>query len=472
MNPEEAIHGHGGIAAKMRSGGVGEATVRAFLDARARARSGERGMIPEPEIAPIAALPRLEEIPGDAGDATDDLRRLVVVKLNGGLGTGMGLDRAKSLLRVRNEDTFLDFIARQILQLREATAGEFPRFVLMNSFATRADTLEYLARYPTLGGCGTMDFLQNRVPKVCAHTWDAVSWPDDPELEWCPPGHGDFYPALQGSGMLRSLLDQGIRYAFVSNSDNLGATVDTRLLGHFARSGLSFLMEVAERTPADRKGGHLARRVATGRLLLREFAQCLETDQAAFQDTERHRFFNTNNLWIRLDHLAEVLEAQGGTLRLPLITNAKTVDPKNPRSRPVLQLESAMGAAIEVFERSGAMVVPRERFSPVKSTSDLVALRSDAYGETRDHRLVLSPERRGIPPVVELDSRHYKVLDTFEALMGKGAPSLLRCRSLRVEGPVRFGAGVVCEGEVTFRNATPDPRPVPEGTYRDAVVEV
>jgi len=473
MNQAQAkAETHDGIAAKMRQAGVGEGTIQAFLDARSRAMAGDRGWIPEHELAPVGALPRLEELPEPDGEGRDALGRLVVFKLNGGLGTGMGLDRTKSLIQIRGGNTFLDFIARQILSLRAAVGDGMPRFVLMNSFATRDDTLAHLARYPGLAGAEGLDFLQNRVPKLCARTWDAAVWPDDPDLEWCPPGHGDFYPSLLNSGILRALLARGVRYAFLSNSDNLGATVDLRLLRHFAHSGLSFMMEVAERTPADRKGGHLARRVSTGRLLLRESAQCRKEDEAAFQDIARHRYFNTNNVWMRLDHLAEMLEAQGGSLRLPLITNAKTVDPRNPESQPVIQLESAVGAAIEVFGSAGAVVVPRERFSPVKSTADLLVLRSDACLETADHRLVLAPERRGVPPLVDLDPRHHKVLSGFESLFPSGAPSLIRCHALRVEGPVRFGPGVVCEGTVTFRTPGPSPRTVDPGTYRDTVVEV
>lgn len=80
----------------------------------------------------------------------------------------------------------------------------------------------------------------------------------------CPPGHGDIYPSLLGSGMLERLLSEGIQYLFVSNSDNLGATLDLQLLQHFASSGAPFMMEVCERTAADKKGGHLARRKADG----------------------------------------------------------------------------------------------------------------------------------------------------------------------------------------------------------------
>ena len=258
---------------------------------------------------------------------------------------------------------------------------------------------------------------------------------------------------------------------FVSNSDNLGATVDLTLLDYFASQGLSFLMEVAERTAADRKGGHLARRTSNGRLLLRESAQCPKEDEALFQDIERHRFFNTNNLWVRLDHIKAELERNDGALPLPLITNVKTVDPRDANSPKVLQLESAMGAAIECFDKSGAIVVPRARFAPVKTTSDLLVLRSDACRVTEDHRLVLVEERRGQPPLVDLDQKHYKLLGDFERFFSEGAPSLVRCDFLKVTGPVRFASGVVCEGKVEFMNASPETKIAQAGLYRDGKFE-
>jgi UDP-N-acetylglucosamine pyrophosphorylase len=242
-------------------------------------------------------------------------------------------------------------------------------------------------------------------------------------------------------------------------------------LGYFAGSGLSFLMEVAERTASDRKGGHLARRRSNGRLVLRESSQCPKEDETSFQDITRHRLFNTNNLWIRLDHLKAALDRNGGALPLPLITNAKTVDPRDPNSPKVLQLESAMGAAIECFEQAGALLVPRSRFSPVKTTSDLLALRSDAYRVTDDFRLVLDESRCGQPPLVELDA-HYKVLADFEGFFPDGAPSLLACDSLKVSGKVCFSAGVICQGRVEFCNASAETRTVAPGTFRDARVAV
>lgn len=434
----------------MRAGGVVGATIDAFLAAVAKVAAGERGQIPESTIEPVAALPALESLPAAGGETGALLNQLAVIKLNGGLGTGMGLDRAKSLIRVKGGDTFLDFIAKQILYLRTQGGAPNLAFYLMDSFSTQADTLAYLQKYPALSRDGELDFLQSKVPKLDAKTLLPVTWPAAPEMEWCPPGHGDLYPSLLGCGLLDRLLARGIKYLFVSNSDNLGATVDGRLLSYFAASGDSFLMEVATRTAADRKGGHLARRREDGRLLLRESAQCPAADEAPFQDITRHRFFNTNNIWIRLDHLRAELARRGGLLPLALITNSKTVDPRDPASPKVIQIESAMGAAIECFTAAGAVVVPRTRFAPVKTTSDLLALRSDAYRLTEDYSLVLEESRQGQPPVIDLDSRHYKLVADFEAAFPHGAPSLVKCESLKVVGNKIFPANLVLEGKVEF----------------------
>ncbi len=374
---------------KMQAARLGQPAINSFLGNLQRVASGETGLIPEASIQPVASLPHLQDLPPASEGASALLSQLAVIKLNGGLGTGMGLDKAKSLVSIRDGWNFLDFTARQILHLRSQPGGASLAFLLMNSFSTQADTLAHLQRYPTLANAGPLDFLQGKVPKLSADTLEPITWQPDPDQEWCPPGHGDLYPSLLGSGTLDRLLKAGIRYAFVSNSDNLGASVDLRLLEHFAQSQVSFLMEVAERTSSDRKGGHLARRQSDQRLILRESAQCPPADADAFQDIARHRFFNTNNLWIRLEDLSRALETLGGAIPLPLIRNEKTVDPRDPASPKVLQLETAMGAAIECFEQAGALVVDRSRFAPVKTTADLLALRSDAYQVTPDYRLEL-----------------------------------------------------------------------------------
>jgi UTP--glucose-1-phosphate uridylyltransferase len=444
---------------KMRAEGLGDAAVESFARQYERLREGETGTLAESEIEPVAELPDAGDLEAEADGALLD--QAVIIKLNGGLGTSMGMTKAKSLLEVKEGRTFLDVIAEQILDLRERSGARLP-LVLMNSFATREDSLAALERYDHLSAGLPADFVQNKVPKLRADDLEPVRWPDDPSLEWAPPGHGDLYTALVTSGMLDALTGDGYRYAFVSNSDNLGAVLDPRILAWFAESEAPFLMEVADRTSSDRKGGHLARRASDGGLVLREIAQTPDADVDAFQDTSRHRYFNTNTLWVDLHALRDVLSG-AGVLDLPMIVNRKSVDPADKGSTPVIQLETAMGAAIGVFEGAAALRVPRSRFVPVKTTNDLLSLRSDAYVIGEGRAVHLAPERDGVPPFVDLDTDHYKLVGQFEERFPEGAPSLVACSALHVHGDVTFGAGVVVRGDVTVDG----PAAVPDGAVLD-----
>merc|ERR1719277_2945375 len=261
-----------------------------------------------------------------------------------------------------------------------------------------------------------------------------------------------------------------MKYMFVSNSDNLGATMDLKLLTYFAASKAPFMMEVAERTDADKKGGHLAKDKATGGLLLRESAQCPDEDEKAFQDVSKYKYFNTNNLWVDLQALQAIFDKNDGFIPLPVMKNGKTVDPRDKNSTKVLQLETAMGAAISCFEGATAIVIPRERFAPVKTTNDLLALRSDAYILTPDVRVLLAPSRNGVPPNIKLDGR-YKFVDAMEKMVPQGAPSLIGCKSLTVEGEVVFEKGVVLQGGVVISNAGASSQKVFAGTYGSASAE-
>ena len=436
---------------RMQAEALPELFIETFRHYYAQLLAGETGAIPEKEIEPVQDLPDAEQLPEDLARAGEKhLARTVFIKLNGGLGTSMGLEKAKSLLPVKNGLTFLDIIARHALH------HGIP-LVLMNSFNTRADSLALLRNYPDLIGDIPLDFVQNKAPKVRQDTLEPVSWPANPALEWAPPGHGDIYTALVTSGMLEILLAHGYEYAFVSNSDNLGAALDTAILGYFAENRLPFMMEVADRTEADRKGGHLARRQSDNQLILRESAQCPDEDKAAFQDISRHRYFNTNNLWFHLPTLKRVMAQRNGILGLPMIRNSKTVDPRDPDSTPVYQVETAMGSAIAVFEGARALRVPRSRFSPVKTTNELLAVRSDAFILTDDYRVMLHPQRAGRTVVVDLDPKFYKLIDQFDARFPYGPPSLLHCDRLVVRGDVVFGKGIAMEGEVEIINEDPDP---------------
>lgn len=445
---------------KMRAAGMGDAAVAVFRRNYEALERDETGLIPEASISPAVDLPKAEEMREGAGK--DLLGKVAIVKLNGGLGTGMGLQGPKSLLAVREGVNFLDLMVRQTMALR-ASSGEQVRLILMNSFSTSGDTLEYLERYEAEGfaAAAEVEMMQNMIPKIDAETMRPVEWPQDTSQEWCPPGHGDLYPALVGSGWLDRLLSEGVEYAFVSNSDNLGAILDPSLLDFFAGSGAPFMMEVTRRTAADKKGGHLAKRDADGRLLLREVAQCPDGDLDAFQDIDKHQYFNTNSLWLNLEKLKMQLKADAGVLPLPMIKNKKTVDPRDASSPAVFQLEIAMGSAIECFEGALALEVPRSRFAPVKTSADLLALRSDAYEVLEDGTVRLREERRGVPPDIRLSSE-YKLVDALEPL---GVPSLIKCDSLEVEGLIGFEEGVVIEGDVAFRNANAERKMISGGVY-------
>jgi UTP--glucose-1-phosphate uridylyltransferase len=448
--------------AKMRAEGLGDAAIASFRDAYERFAGGEHGLLPESDIEPVAELPDAGALPADEAGARAALDRTVVIRLNGGLGTSMGMTGPKSLLEVKDGLSFLDIGARQVLEARRRTGARLP-LVLMNSFATREASLAALRRHEALAADVPPDFVQGKVPKLGAQDLRPVSWPDDPALEWAPPGHGDLYTALVTSGMLGALLDAGYAYAFVANVDNLGAVLEPRILAWFARERIPFLMEVADRTAADRKGGHLAARPGGG-LVLREVAQTPDADLDAFQDIARHRFFNTNTLWVDLRALAAVLAERAGVLGLPMIVNRKTVDPQDASSPAVIQLETAMGAAIDVFAGARAVRVPRERFAPVKTTNDLLALRSDAYVLTDDSRLVPAPGRADGAPLVDLDPRFFKLVRDFDARFPAGPPSLVGCERLEVAGDVRFGAGVVVRGVVRVAPASDEPVHLADGT--------
>jgi len=446
---------------KMSEAGLPEIAIEGFLASLRFVIEGGQTSIPESTIEPVAALPRYEALAEFESAGRDAVHAAAVIKLNGGLGTSMGLSAAKSLLPVRPGVSFLDLIARQVLFARERFGASLP-LVLMNSYRTREDTLAELAKFPALAGEVPLDFLQRRVPRVEVDSGAPIEWPADPSLEWCPPGHGDLYPALRDSGMLDALRSHGIRYAFVSNSDNLGGVLDLRLLGWFAERGLPFAMEAAARTASDRKGGHLAERA--GRLLLRESAQCPKEDLDAFQDIERHRFFNTNNLWLDLDALADALDPAADGLPLPVMRNEKAISPDDPDGPRCLQLETAMGAAIECFEGAAAVCVPRDRFAPVKTTNDLLRLWSDAYELSEDLRMVPVDEEAARALRIELDPRCYGRVDALQARFPEGAPSLRACRRLEVIGDHVFGANVEIVGDVRLVNDSPEPVEIPSGT--------
>lgn len=431
---------------KMTAAGVDPVAIEVFAHYYRLVESGETGMVPESTIEPLDT-PALADAQVSADAAREALRKTVVIKLNGGLGTSMGMDRAKSLLEVRDGLSFLDIIARQVLALRKEHDAPLP-LMFMNSFRTSADTRAALAPYDDLPYDGLpLEFLQNKEPKLRTDDLTPVTWEKDPDLEWCPPGHGDLYTVLWSSGLLDAMLEAGFTQVFVSNSDNLGAVPDAHVAGWFAQTGAPFAIEAVRRTASDRKGGHFATRKSDGRIVLRESAQTLDEDKPALGDLERHRFCSTNNLWFDVAALKAKLDEKQGILGLAMIRNTKTVDPADGDSPEVVQIETAMGAAIEVFDGAQTVEVGRDRFVPVKTTNDLLVLRSDCYDVREDYVLdQVAPQ----VPFVDLDPKHYKLMADFEARFADGTPSLRQAKTLVVNGDWTFSPDVTVVGDAVL----------------------
>lgn len=444
---------------RMSDHGVSGTAIRVFTSLYEQMRAGSDGYILESDVLPLADLDDVDHLEFSFEEQRAAAATTALIKLNGGLGTTMGMSRAKSLLEVRPGQNFLDIIAGQVKSVRAEFDVELP-VVFMNSFRTADDTERYFAHDEDLSRQGVpLGFVQSQEPRLWADSLTPAHWPQDPELEWCPPGHGDLYTSIATSGVLDQLIDRGITRAFVSNADNLGATPNPNMMAWFAASGTPFAAEVCVRTAADVKGGHHVKRKSDGRIVLREVAQIRAEDAEEAQDRSRHKFFNTNNLWLDLVALKARLEEHDGVLGLPLIKSRKRIDPTNPRSPEVIQLETAMGAAIEVFDGATAIVVGRDRFLPVKSTNDLVLLRSDVY--EIDENFVVSALVDPVP-LVNLDREFFGVMKDFDDRMPE-VPSLFEAASLTVHGDWHFGSGVVIKGHASVADPG-EAAMIPDGT--------
>lgn len=423
----------------MQNEGLEDLVIQSFSNSYYKILEGATGTLSEAEIEPPAKEYLIDYDKLEPA-ISSPLEKLVVIKLNGGLGTSMGLKKAKTLLKIKGEYNFLDVIAQQILHLRKESNKDIP-LILMHSFNTQKDSLSYLEKHNNLAlPYIPLDFVQNKFPKIKLSDLSPLKNEDD-SLNWNPPGHGEIYTALAISGVLDKLITQGFEYAFISNSDNLGAVINEKILAHFAEENIPFMMEVCIRTEMDKKGGHLAQ-TKKGQLMLRETAQCPDDEIELFQDIYRYSYFNTNNLWVNLKALKQRLYETRYLLPLTMILNKKEVN-----GEKVYQVESAMGAAINVFKNSRAIIVNRDRFAPVKKTNDMLAILSDAYELTSDYKLKLVNEY-GKAPHIELNEKFYKDIDNFEKRFAKGIPSLKKCKSLEITSDVYFGRNVEIKGDV------------------------
>jgi UTP--glucose-1-phosphate uridylyltransferase len=382
------------------------------------------------------------------------LSKVVVVKLNGGLGTSMGCTGPKSIIEVRDGLTFLDMTVIAVKCLNQEFDVDVP-LVLMNSFNTHEDTLRIVDKYATQG-VRILSFKQSCFPRLDGDTW--LPLPSGPMEEasgetgeWYPPGHGDFYYALSRSGLLDSLIEEGREYAFSSNIDNLGATIDMSLLAHCVTDQPDFLEELTPKTASDVKGGTLA--LQDGKLRQIEVAQVPPEHLLDFTNVKKFATFNTNNVWVRLAAARKLVTDTDGAPPLDVIVNRKKY-----KGRPVIQLETAIAAAVQCFPKAQGVVVPRSRFLPVKKTSDLLLVRSNLY-TVEDGRLV--PGHDASPPVVKLGPEFTFVSDFMRRF--PSAPDIVDLQHLTVSGDVCFGRGVRLAGDVVVVASPGKHIDVPDG---------
>ncbi|XP_075498321.1 UTP--glucose-1-phosphate uridylyltransferase [Primulina tabacum] len=449
VNLKIAVSGLNQISENEKSGFVN--LVSRYLSGEAQHIEWSKIQTPTDEV--VVPYDSLAPVPEDHAETKTLLDKLVVLKLNGGLGTTMGCTGPKSVIEVRNGLTFLDLIVIQIETLNAKYGCNVP-LVLMNSFNTHDDTLKIVEKY-TNTNIEIHTFNQSQYPRLVVD--DFLPLPSKGNVgkdAWYPPGHGDVFPSLMNSGKLDLLLSQGKEYVFVANSDNLGAVVDLKILNHLINNKNEYCMEVTPKTLADVKGGTLIS--YEGKVQLLEIAQVPDEYVNEFKSIEKFKIFNTNNLWVNLHAIKRLVKEDD--LRMEIIPNPKEVD-----GVKVLQLETAAGAAIRFFNHAIGTNVPRSRFLPVKATSDLLLVQSDLY--TLSHGFVNRNPARANPsnPSIDLGPEFKKVGNFLSRF--KSIPSIIELDSLKVTGDVWFGAGVTLKGKVTISAKTGLKLEIPDGAF-------
>ncbi|CAN4126919.1 unnamed protein product [Withania somnifera] len=440
---------------------ISEKEKSGFINLVARYLSGEAqhidwSKIQTPTDEVVVPYDKLAPLSEDPAETKKLLDKLVVLKLNGGLGTTMGCTGPKSVIEVRNGLTFLDLIVKQIEALNAKFGCSVP-LLLMNSFNTHDDTLKIVEKYAN-SNIDIHTFNQSQYPRLVTEDFSPLPCKGNSGKDgWYPPGHGDVFPSLMNSGNLDALLVKGKEYVFVANSDNLGAVVDLKILNHLILNKNEYCMEVTPKTLADVKGGTLIS--YEGKVQLLEIAQVPDEHVNEFKSIEKFKIFNTNNLWVNLSAIKRLVEADA--LKMEIIPNPKEVD-----GVKVLQLETAAGAAIKFFDRAIGANVPRSRFLPVKATSDLLLVQSDLYTLTDEGYVIRNPARSNPSnPSVELGAEFKKVANFLGRF--KSIPSIIDLDSLKVTGDVWFGSGVTLKGKVTVAAKSGVKLEIPDG----AVIE-
>ena len=435
------------------------ALFRRYLNDKAKGTTIDWSRIAPPKAEQVINYDKLPE-----SEAVDFLNKLAVLKLNGGLGTSMGCVGPKSVIEVRDGMSFLDLSVRQIEYLNRTYNVNVP-FVLMNSFNTDYDTSNIIKKYEG-HNIDIMTFNQSKFPRIVKDSLLPVpKSADSPINDWYPPGHGDVFESLYNSGILEKLLDRGIEIVFLSNADNLGATVDLRILQHMIDSRAEYIMELTDKTKADVKGGTIIDYDGSVRLL--EIAQVPKEHVNEFKSIKKFKYFNTNNIWMNLKAVKRVVE--NNELAMEIIPNAKSIsaDKKGESDISIIQLETAVGAAIRHFQNAHGVNVPRRRFLPVKTCSDLMLVKSDLF--TLSHgELVIDPNRFGPAPLIKLGS-DFKKVSSFQSRI-PSIPKIMELDHLTITGAVNLGRNVTLKGTVIIVATESSTIDIPPGSVLENVV--
>ncbi|CAN9335040.1 unnamed protein product [Alternaria alternata] len=397
------------------------ALFRRYLNDKAKGTAIDWNRIAPPKAEQVVSYDDLANT-----EAVEYLNKLAVVKLNGGLGTSMGCVGPKSVIEVRDGMSFLDFIIKKY----------------------EGHNIDILT------------FNQSRYPRILKDSLLPAPKENKSDIaNWYPPGHGDVFESLYNTGMIDKLMDRGIEYIFLSNADNLGAVVDLRILQHMVDSQAEYIMELTDKTKADVKGGTIIDYEGSVRLL--EIAQVPKEHVNEFKSIKKFKYFNTNNIWMNLAAIKRVVEAN--ELAMEIIPNGKSIpaDKKGEADISVLQLETAVGAAIKHFKNAHG------RFLPVKTCSDLMLVKSDLY--TLQHgQLVIDPNRFGPAPLIKLGS-DFKKVSSFQSRI-PSIPKIVELDHLTITCLVNLGRGVTLKGTVIIVATEGSTIDIPPGSILENVV--
>ena len=435
------------------------ALFRRYLNDKAKGTTIDWSRIAPPKDEQVISY---SDLPNS--EAVEFLNKLAVLKLNGGLGTSMGCVGPKSVIEVRDGMSFLDLSVRQIEYLNRTYNVNVP-FVLMNSFNTDHDTSNIIKKYEG-HNIDIMTFNQSKFPRIVKDSLLPVpKSADSPINDWYPPGHGDVFESLYNSGILDKLLERGIEVVFLSNADNLGATVDLRILQHMIDNKSEYIMELTDKTKADVKGGTIIDYEGSVRLL--EIAQVPKEHVNEFKSIKKFKYFNTNNIWMNLKAVKRVVE--NNELAMEIIPNAKSIsaDKKGESDISIIQLETAVGAAIRHFQNAQGVNVPRRRFLPVKTCSDLMLVKSDLF-TLRHGELVIDPNRFGPAPLIKLGT-DFKKVSSFQSRI-PSIPKIMELDHLTITGAVNLGRNVTLKGTVIIVATESSTIDIPPGSVLENVV--